>query len=128
MTITDKLKRIGRDYVAPVFLGATLALNMASCQREEPKHVVPAQTETTLRESREPYTVTAFDGSVVLVIPDRFQNGAFRFYRDRDDDGYADTKGKGFYMFDLSRTLSEDEIPQGKYAIDKLKEEYSSIK
>lgn len=58
----------------------------------------------------------AFDGSKVFVIPD--SSGGFSFYRDLNNDDFADTYGRGFYMLGLSRTLDERNLsPEESRAI-----------
>lgn len=55
-----------------------------------------------------PHKVQGFDGSTIIVIPR--SDGNFYFYRDKDNDGLADTRGEGFYMFDLSRRTREEPL------------------
>lgn len=61
-------------------------------------------------------TTTAFDGSLVLVIPD--EDNGFIFYRDKNRDGLADTFGRGFYMMGLSQRTSEDSLYRKENMVD----------
>ena len=53
----------------------------------------------------------AFNGSEVIV--QETADGKFYFYRDSDNDGFADTKGSGFYMMGLARLFDEDKVCSG---------------
>ena len=61
---------------------------------------------------REPHKETAFDGSVVIVVPDDEQADCFTFYRDRDQDNMIDSRGRGCYFLDLARMEEEEDFPQ----------------
>jgi len=78
---------------------------------------------TELKEVVKPYYVTAMDGSKVLIIPQL--DNSFIFYRDKDDDGWADTEGKGFFLFDLSRRTEENTLPEKEISMESMKKKYS---
>jgi len=64
--------------------------------------------------------------NIQLVAPyplQEHEGSSYIFFRDRDNDGYADTKGKGFYMFDLSRKIEEVDLPQKKYKMEDLQKD-----
>jgi len=75
--------------------------------------IVTNQTATA-QSTKAPtrYIKTAFDGTRVLVEENPVEN-QFSFYRDKDNDGWADTQGKGFYDplgSGLSRHFKEEAI------------------
>lgn len=89
----------------------------------DPYNMPVAKSETETNDAITPYFVEAFDGSQVLVAPyplQKYSGSSYIFFRDRDNDGYADTKGKGFYMFDLSKKIEEKNLPQKKYKMEDL--------
>jgi putative SOS response-associated peptidase YedK len=73
---------------------------------------------------KEPYFVFALDSSRVLVIPDHFSETGFMFFRDQNRDGYAETKGSGFFMLGLSEFFEEYDLDQ-RCSMDSLKNSYS---
>lgn len=75
-------------------------------------------------KNRSAYFVEAFDSSRVLVIPMPFTDVGYIFYRDKNHDGWADSKGKGFYMLDISRTIEEHDLASKKFHMDSLYKKY----
>lgn len=97
----------------------TLAVSGASCKDNERTEVANAPTKTT--QVYRPEYVTAFNSSKVLVLPQ--ENGNFTFYRDKDNDGYADTRGTGVYLAwgsGLSNIFSEVELPHKRYRMEEF--------
>ena len=99
--------------LAKLILISAIAFGLASCHT---KKSLPEELIRTTPEKVD--TLRAIDNSKVLVIPK--STGSFNFYRDTNNDGYADTKGEGFYMLGLSEILEEDSIRYEKVNIDSL--------
>ncbi len=117
MSLAEKVKKAGPRYAATAFLGF-LTVN-AGCGGDKSEVEHPSQLV-------QPYYVTAFDNSTLLVVPDSSQENVFTFYRDKDNDGYADTYGEGFYMLGLSETIREEALPSRKYLLEDLKRNHSA--
>lgn len=94
-----------------------LAGILAGCERQESKEVIKSQTPV-YETSEQFYYSKAMDGSTVLVINQ--PTGAFVFYRDRDNDGFADSKGRGVYWQEIPKIYEEVSLP-GNYEMEDLK-------
>lgn len=64
----------------------------------------------------------ALDGS--RVISWNHPNGTFLFYRDIDNDGWADTYGDGVSWMGVSRISSEDSVNSETYSMDNLAKKF----
>lgn len=133
MTLAQKL-RSG-------FLGLALFVSVATgCTAQERIHPENFQKDTA-------YYVTALNGSKVLVVADTSTKGRlyktdkdtgkpvetkktnfYKFYRDTDGNGFADSRGEMLYWADgTSFIIEEIEIPRDStsfYNLEEIRREY----
>jgi hypothetical protein len=65
----------------------------------------------------EPHSVYSFeDDSHARIIPE--SDKRFKFYRDIDHDGVADTEGKGYFLMGSYQIEEEKDIIEGNYKIE----------
>ena len=105
-----------RNTLKSIALAGALAL---SCGEKESSVVEQPPIPKEPSKSR---VLTAFDGSQVLTREG--SDGNFTFYRDKDGDGWADTKGEGAYLAwggGESSIFKERDLPAKKYKMKDLK-------
>jgi hypothetical protein len=91
------------------------------------------------------YYVNAFDGSRVLIVADTATEGTlyrtdkntgvpietretnfYRFFRDRDGDGFADSRGGMLYWEDgTSFRIWEEEVPDSTHNLEEIRRQHS---
>ena len=52
------------------------------------------------------YTTHALDGSIIKVHD--YSNGEFAFFRDKNKDGWAETRGEGFYSWFVTPKVTSE--------------------
>ena len=128
-----RIKRTLRNLVLGVTFG--ISLGFFGCNYE-------LQSEKFDKPYAEYFT--ALDGSKVLVVADPSTIGAihrvdkegnlilkketnyFKFYRDKDNDGWADSRGESLYWQDgVSEIIREVDVPDKTYNLEEIKKKYS---
>lgn len=122
------MKRKSRKWIVPAGL-VSVALGLGVWQASrigEPDS--DGLTPTTGEETNpnvlgiSPYFARALDGSLVFVRENG--TGTSDFYRDRDNDGWADSKGELIYwVFGDVKIVSEHDLPSQKYRMEEFNHE-----
>lgn len=128
-----RIKKTLRNIVLGITLGISLGFFGCDYELQSEKFDKPYA-----------YYVTALDGSKVLVVADpstvgtihrvnkegniilKKETNYFKFYRDKDHDGWADSKGESLYWSDgLADIIREEDVPDKTYNLEEIKEQYS---